>query len=54
MIGMRKNGQRAIREKYSWEVMERKMLSSYMRLCGKCKMKKAQKSLLYYNSAHTV
>ncbi len=34
---MSKNGQRAVRERYSWEVMERKLLLSYWRLCGKTK-----------------
>jgi glycosyltransferase involved in cell wall biosynthesis len=34
---MSKNGQRAVRERYSWEVMERKLLLSYGRLCGKVK-----------------
>lgn len=34
---MSKNGQRAVRERYSWEVMERKLLLSYGRLCGKAK-----------------
>ena len=37
---MSKNGQRAVRERYSWEVMERKLLLSYGRLCEKAKQNK--------------
>jgi glycosyltransferase involved in cell wall biosynthesis len=30
---MSRNGQRAIRERYSWELMEKKLLLSYDRIC---------------------
>ena len=34
MRKMSKNGQKAIRERYSWEFMEKKLLLSYERLSG--------------------
>lgn len=37
LIRMSKNGQRAVRERYSWEAMEKKLLLSYRRLCEKRK-----------------